>query len=256
MSSQDIELCESSVNSGLIPVSEGGEGRTTPVGVMINGGVWVIEDDSVQGLTREGSYGNVILRKLELKGTASPPVKKFHQDLPMKDHFTSSLYLMPVEAFYLLHHSLINIVKDDNSHITMGELMKDFTTNDPEFLIKYVAYHNLRVQGWIPKCGMKFGVNFLLYKGSPSLFHSTYSVIISNEGKTESTLCWQQIISLTRVNESVHKDLVVCTITVPPLEGSDDSDDAATRIKLTRLISSSNVKFTVVKRFVPERNRE
>ena len=43
---------------------------------------------------------------------------------------------------------------------------------DNPFLINYVVYHHYRSLGWVVKGGMKFCVDYLLYKRGPVFSHA------------------------------------------------------------------------------------
>lgn len=45
---------------------------------------------------------------------------------------------------------------------------------DNPFLVNYVAYHHYRSLGWVVKGGIKFCVDFLLYKKGPVFHHAEY----------------------------------------------------------------------------------
>ncbi|KAG8806176.1 tRNA splicing endonuclease subunit sen2, partial [Serendipita sp. 399] len=49
---------------------------------------------------------------------------------------------------------------------------------DNPFLIQYVAYHHFRSLGWVVKSGIKFCVDFLLYKRGPVFHHAEFAVMI------------------------------------------------------------------------------
>ena len=43
---------------------------------------------------------------------------------------------------------------------------------DNPFLVHYVAYHHYRSLGWVVKGGIKFCVDYLLYKKGPVFTHA------------------------------------------------------------------------------------
>jgi hypothetical protein len=47
---------------------------------------------------------------------------------------------------------------------------------DNPFLINYVVYHHYRSLGWVVKGGIKFCVDYLLYKRGPVFHHAEYSI--------------------------------------------------------------------------------
>lgn len=45
---------------------------------------------------------------------------------------------------------------------------------DNPFLINYIVYHHYRSLGWVVKGGIKFCVDYLLYKRGPVFHHAEY----------------------------------------------------------------------------------
>ena len=81
------------------------------------------------------------------------------------------------------------------------------------FALRYAVYHYYRSQGWVVKCGLKFGTDFVLYKRGPSFKHSDYAVIImpSIDGDTcELSKSWTCILGMTRVCGQVKKVRNMC----------------------------------------------
>ena len=58
------------------------------------------------------------------------------------------------------------------------QLWRRFLAFDARFSSRYVAYHFYRSRGWVPRCGLKFGVDFLLYVTGPRAYHATFSVLV------------------------------------------------------------------------------
>src|SRR4051812_37294012 len=80
------------------------------------------------------------------------------------------------------------------------------------FPFRYAAYHHYRSHGWVPKSGIKYGVDFVLYKDGPSLSHAEYAlVVIDTDLETKAApptsrmLSWWSLLNLNRVSESVRK---------------------------------------------------
>ena len=64
-------------------------------------------------------------------------------------------------------------VSDEAGHrMSRVECWQKFRAAQPNFACSYVAYHHLRSRGWVPKSGLKFGVDFLAYRKGPAYFHS------------------------------------------------------------------------------------
>lgn len=58
----------------------------------------------------------------------------------------------------------------------ISDLRKDITQHPPAldspFLVNYVVYHHFRSLGWVVKGGLKFCVDYLLYKRGPVFHHA------------------------------------------------------------------------------------
>lgn len=146
------------------------------------------------------------------------------------------LQLGSEEAFYLSHKlNILNIISEDGGkNLNETELWECFRNKN--FIPRYVAYCYYRERGWVPKSGLKFGVDFVLYKHGPVTHHSSYAVVVrmingrnksdeettQEETSTVSTdhnvkacqtgLTWRDVIAFDRVSKSVVKDLIVCYV--------------------------------------------
>lgn len=49
---------------------------------------------------------------------------------------------------------------------------------DNPFIVNYIVYHHYRSLGWVIKGGIKFCVDYLLYKRGPVFSHAEYVVVI------------------------------------------------------------------------------
>ena len=54
------------------------------------------------------------------------------------------LQLSPVEALYLLESDKIQVVDVRGKKLTFEALVKKFTRSDPDFMLKYIVYADLR----------------------------------------------------------------------------------------------------------------
>lgn len=99
---------------------------------------------------------------------------------------------------------------------------------DNPFLVQYVAYHHFRSLGWVVKSGIKFCVDYLLYKRGPVFHHAEFAVVIipsytvpSDRDSSPYNLpnsgpvSWQWFSTLNRANAQVMKvgsrvDTYVC----------------------------------------------
>jgi len=73
------------------------------------------------------------------------------------------------------------------------------------FSQRYAAYWHLRNAGWIVRPeALKFGADFLLYRGRPSEVHAEYAVLV---GTTKTQ--WRETLKCARLAHAVGKDLLL-----------------------------------------------
>ena len=198
----------------------------------------------------EKSYRDFMERVMQLRKT---------DPYPVKEH----LQLSSEEATYLaMELDLLRVFSpDDGSLLNPETLWTHFSSINNRFVEQYAAYHYYRSKGWVPKSGLKFGVDFLLYKEGPSFYHSTYAVVVvlieeclepsieSLRKPPASRLTWREVIALDRVNSAAGKELIVCYVVKPPFLSQD-------QLKLPTCLGSLQVREVVVKRWVPEKERQ
>ncbi|EFA84550.1 hypothetical protein PPL_01539 [Heterostelium album PN500] len=119
--------------------------------------------------------------------------------------------------------------------MTIEECWKLFNEEDDRFLPNYIAYHHFRSTGWIPRSGLKYGCDFVLYKLRPELVHAQYQVVVQylNEYERNNTTSsssssygednsynsnntisdsWVNLGRMNRVSESVAKGTIIFNI--------------------------------------------
>ena len=166
------------------------------------------------------------------------------------------LQLSGEEALYLNHEvgclQVTSPVQATKAY-SSAELWSVFKAHNPHFVELYVAYCYYRRKGWVPKSGLKYGVQYVLYRGSPEVYHSSYGVLVRpcevGSGDCTPGLRWRDVIAASRVSESVCKELVVCYVAkVAPSgtveEASLDFSDCA---------RTFDVREVFVTRMVPEK---
>ena len=90
------------------------------------------------------------------------------------------LQLSLFDALYLLERNKIRILKE-NKELTREEFIEFGNQNYKRFEEKYIVYEDLRKKGYIPRAGMKFGVDFVVYKKGPGIDHSPFMVHIEHD---------------------------------------------------------------------------
>ena len=197
----------------------------------------------------EKSYHDCMERIKELRTT---------DPYPVKEH----LQLSSQEATYLaVELNVLQVFSPGGSLVNDETLWAHFLSMNSRFVELYTAYHYYRRKGWVPKSGLKFGVDFLLYKDGPPFYHSTYAVVVTLiEQRVEpslESLCkppttgltWREVISLNRVNEAAGKELIICYVVKPPSLSQG-------QFKLSTCLASLQVYEVFVKRWVPEKERQ
>ncbi|KAF8449073.1 hypothetical protein L210DRAFT_3388380 [Boletus edulis BED1] len=135
---------------------------------------------------------------------------------------------------------------------------------DNPFLVNYVIYHHYRSLGWVVKSGIKFCVDYLLYKRGPIFAHAEFAIVVcpvyedpadqdgsSFDLNNTSPFSWSWLSTINRVNSQVQKTLVLSYVTIP----------ARSRVSEDVLSSPAcfvhyTVREVVLRRFVPARMRD
>ena len=163
-------------------------------------------------------------------------------------HIEEYLLLGAEEAFYLVSEAKVLRVEGNGAAMTDSELWHHFTSLNSSFCSRYAAYRHYRAGNWVPKSGLKFGVDFVLYKESPLSYHSSFTVIVKEGGGSDGTMTWKDVIALGRVSESAVKDLLVCQVAWP-------RDMAEGGMREPGCVNVATVTDVLVQRWVPERDR-
>ncbi|KAL4063149.1 hypothetical protein J3A83DRAFT_4380071 [Scleroderma citrinum] len=207
------------------------------------------------------------------------------EDTPIEN--VEHLQLTLSEAFFLLWNldclSIINPDTGDtltlsqiwcafqNAHVPSPCLLVGPNLDPPEhrrfdnpFLVHYVAYHHYRALGWIVKNGIKFCVDYLLYRRGPVFSHAEFAIVVcpvyedpadqeSSPFKLQNAtpFSWSWLSTLNRVNAQVQKTLVLSYVTIPAR--SRVSEDV---LASPACFSHYTVREVVVRRFIPARMRD
>ncbi|KAG6381574.1 hypothetical protein JVT61DRAFT_168 [Boletus reticuloceps] len=141
------------------------------------------------------------------------------------------LQLTLQEAFFLLWNlDCLSISNPDNIwnvfqnvYITSPTLVPSLDPPqhrrfDNPFLVNYVIYHHYRSLGWVVKSGIKFCVDYLLYKRGPIFAHAEFAIVVcpvyedpadqdgsSFELNNTSPFSWSWLSTINRVNSQVQK---------------------------------------------------
>ncbi|KAF7560998.1 hypothetical protein G7046_g3151 [Stylonectria norvegica] len=188
------------------------------------------------------------------------------------------LQLMPEEAFFLNFGLGALSVNDPASGEALSslELLTRFRQHsyfpprvgpeepelqpDDKFLVHYAVYHHFRSLGWVPRGGIKFGVDWLLYTRGPVFDHAEFGLIVipsysdpewKENGKQIPQKTWQWLHGTVRVLSHVTKSLVLVYVDVP----SPTKFDEALERGFTEVLKLYKVREVMVKRWSGNRNR-
>ncbi|XP_019501590.1 PREDICTED: tRNA-splicing endonuclease subunit Sen2 isoform X1 [Hipposideros armiger] len=155
------------------------------------------------------------------------------------------LQLSLEEAFFLVYALGCLSIYYEKEPLTIVKLWKVFTTVEPTFRTTYMAYHYFRSKGWVPKVGLKYGTDLLLYRKGPPFYHASYSVIIELvddhfEGSLRRPFSWKSLAALSRVSVNVSKELMLCYLIKPSTMTDEEmeSPECMKRIKVQEVILS------------------
>nr|XP_028700305.1 tRNA-splicing endonuclease subunit Sen2 isoform X2 [Macaca mulatta]XP_028700306.1 tRNA-splicing endonuclease subunit Sen2 isoform X2 [Macaca mulatta] len=149
------------------------------------------------------------------------------------------------EAFFLVYALGCLSIYYEKEPLTIVKLWKAFTGVQPTFRTTYMAYHYFRSKGWVPKVGLKYGTDLLLYRKGPPFYHASYSVIIELvddhfEGCLRRPFSWKSLAALSRVSVNVSKELMLCYLIKPSTmtDKEMESPECMKRIKVQEVILS------------------
>ncbi|XP_070533775.1 tRNA-splicing endonuclease subunit Sen2-like [Ptychodera flava] len=195
----------------------------------------------------------------EVIKSGSKHVKK-QKVVKKKDPYPIQEYLeLSLEEAYFLAFGLgcLTVKDEDGNSLNLTSMWQKFCTIQPNFVPMYTVYHNIRSKGWVPKTGIKFGSDFIVYKQGPPFYHSTYSVLVSMVdeatllpcGPEERPLSWPVISGMNRVTEHAAKALLFCYVLKPPNMTDQEmlSPQCLQRFKVQEML---------MRRWIPSRERE
>ncbi|KAL1840461.1 hypothetical protein VTJ49DRAFT_458 [Mycothermus thermophilus] len=192
-----------------------------------------------------------------------------------KEHFQ----LAPEEAFFLAFSLGALRVVDPvtGSPISTEHLLSLFRAHsyfppraagsdelrpDDPFLIHYVVYHHFRSLGWVPRHGIKFGVDWILYQRGPVFDHSEFGIMVmpaysdagweDEDHHEEPRRSWSWLMGVNRVLSHVLKSLVLVYVDVPSPRAFDEE---MKRGGIAAALKRYKIREVMVRRFSVNRNR-
>ncbi|EHB10457.1 tRNA-splicing endonuclease subunit Sen2 [Heterocephalus glaber] len=117
----------------------------------------------------------------------------------------------------------------------------------------YGAYHYFRSKDWVPKTGLKYGTDLLLYRKGTPFYHASYSVIVELvdkrfTGPLRRPSTWKSLATLSRVSGNVSKELMLCHLIKPSTMTDED-------MKFPECLRRIKVQEVILSRWVSSRER-
>ncbi|KAI1234325.1 hypothetical protein IHE44_0003366 [Lamprotornis superbus] len=151
----------------------------------------------------------------------------------------------PFRIFEYLQLSL------EEEPLSIVKLWEVFSEVKPDFKITYMAYHYFRGKGWVPKVGLKYGTDLLLYRKGPPFYHASYSVIAelvddNFEGSLRRPLSWMSLSGLNRTTANASKELMLCYL-IRPSDMTAEEMSTPECMKRIKVQGKVNGVFTYIK---------
>ncbi len=126
---------------------------------------------------------------------------------PRLEYFSKPSELSLIEAYYLLERDDISIYDiKENKVLEPKEFYEIANKIHHKFAEKYVIYKDLREKGYIPRPGLKFGADFVVYKKGPGIEHSLFMVHVLPH---DSEITAIDMVRAGRLATSVRKKFVI-----------------------------------------------
>ena len=126
---------------------------------------------------------------------------------PRLEYFSKPSELSLIEAYFLLEKDEITIfdVKREKD-LSAKEFFDIAKQIHHKFEEKYIIYKDLREKNYIPRPGLKFGADFVVYKKGPGLEHSPFIVhVLPHDAKISAI----DMVRAGRLATSVRKKFVI-----------------------------------------------
>jgi tRNA-intron endonuclease len=126
---------------------------------------------------------------------------------PRLEYFNKPSELSLIEAYYLIKNDQISIFDaESQKNLDSEEFYNICVKIHDKFEEKYVIYKDLRDKGYVPRPGLKFGADFVVYEKGPGLEHSPFIVHVLPQ---KSKLTAIDMVRAGRLATSVRKKFVI-----------------------------------------------
>ncbi|KAJ7994387.1 hypothetical protein DPEC_G00248760 [Dallia pectoralis] len=163
------------------------------------------------------------------------------------------LQLTLEEAFFLVYTLGCLSVYYNKEPLSVIQVWEMFRSIQPHFETSYIAYHFFRSRGWVPKPGVKYGTDLLLYRKGPPFYHASYSVVVERvsqefTGEALRPFSWRSLAALSRITGNVSKELMLCYVIYP-------SEMKEEHLSSPHCLSTVKVQELILSRWIPSQER-
>ena len=126
---------------------------------------------------------------------------------PRLEYFSKPSELSLIEASYLLKNEKITIYDPKlDKFYSYDEFYEISKSIHHKFEEKFVIYQDLREKGYVPRPGLKFGADFVVYRKGPGLEHSPFIAhVLPHDAKISAI----DMVRAGRLATSVRKKFVI-----------------------------------------------
>ncbi|MFX1377316.1 MAG: tRNA-intron lyase [Promethearchaeota archaeon] len=126
---------------------------------------------------------------------------------PRLEYFSKPSELSLIEAYYLLENDEITIYDvSEKRYLSTEEFFDIAKRIHKKFEEKYIIYKDLREKKYVPRPGLKFGADFVVYRKGPGLEHSLFMVHVLPHNSEISAV---DMVRAGRLATSVRKKFVI-----------------------------------------------
>jgi len=125
---------------------------------------------------------------------------------PKSPDFDSPLLLDLIESLYLMEEGYLDIESMDGKKLSVVKFKSLARKVYDEFDRKYLVYKDLREKGFIVISGLKFGVDYAVYRKGPGLEHAPFLVDVIKPGSSISS---DELVRAGRLATSVRKRFII-----------------------------------------------
>ena len=125
---------------------------------------------------------------------------------PKSPDFDSPLILDLIESLYLMDEGLLKIYTVDGREISREDFIKYASQEYEDFWDKYIVYRDLRKKGFIVLSGLKFGVDYAVYRKGPGIEHAPFLVDVV---KPDTNINSDELVRAGRLATSVRKRFIL-----------------------------------------------